>query len=504
MNLNLRATHVLFMIMLVAYLLRVLLVVNGGQFYFPDEGRYLRVTTVAETLYEANFRGALDRLLLYNKHHGFTTAGLIPAIIHRTIFHLNPPQYYSWTTYWAPRDNDYRISALVFAIPSVLMIGMIYLIARRAGASETEALLGAFLMGASNTFFIFSKHFLPYDMSLLIGLAALWLAIHNRDANLKHAIVVGMVTFLCLWVYYGHVTFVLMIALIYCVFLASKPRTLVIRASGMAIGAMSIAMPILLYNKYVFNIDVISEALAFSATVNQGDFAEGIVFPFLFFGNAEAGIALVWFIGLVMAGWKLRCQWNSNDRRRALLWFACLIALYGLMTLFSTVLQWFVVLSRIARTMAPFLVLLSAYAFMPLLMSRGRRAVLAFVAAVSIFALLNFVPAIQQEYIIEVAKRVEREYVDVSYETTLSYPARPYGVYGDENLSARYKLVNAGYFFPITELVDRPRGEVLLKVAHPYNHRPWQYGGMTSKMREIINRDGLYIWLIDKGPSAET
>ena len=151
MNLNLRAPHALLILMLVAYLLRLLLFINGGQFFFPDERRYQRrAVSAAESLFQADFRSAIDRVLAYDKHHGFTAVGLVPAFMHRFVFNLNPRPYYSWNTYWLSRDNDYRISALVFAIPSVLSIGMIYLLARRAGAGETEALLAAFLLTLAN------------------------------------------------------------------------------------------------------------------------------------------------------------------------------------------------------------------------------------------------------------------------------------------------------------------------------------------------------------------
>ncbi|MDE2858860.1 MAG: hypothetical protein OXN94_13535 [Chloroflexota bacterium] len=501
MNLNLRATQVLFILMLAAYLLRLLLIVNGGQFYFPDESRYQRRSVGAvDSLFQADFRSAIDKVLAYDKHHGFTAVGLVPAIVHRLIFDLSPPPDFTWITYWVGRDNDYRVSALLFALPSVLSIGMIYLLARRAGAGETEALIAAFLLAASNSFFVFSKHFLPYDFSLLIGLAALWLAIPSQQTNIKHAIAVGIATFMCLWIYFGHITFVLMIALIYCGFLASHWRDSAIRASGMAIGALLIATPLFLYNHYVLSIDIASELAAFSTSAIQGEYAEGIVFPFTYFGHAEGGIALIWVLCLVATGWTLRGQWKSESGQRAVLWLACLLSLYLILCLFSSVLQVSVVYGRIARAMTPFIFLLSAYGITPLLLGRGRYVVLAFIAIVCVFALANFVPAIRQEYFIEVAGRARQDYGELSYETTLSHPALPIGVYGKENPLARYTLLNAGYFYPITEMADLPDGEVLLKVAHPFNHRPWQYEGMTAGMRDIVNRDGLYIWLIDKGP----
>lgn len=504
MNLNLRATQTLSVLMLAAYLLRLLLIVNGGQFYFPDESRYQRRSVnAADALFQADFRSAIDMVLAYDKHYGFTAIALFPAIVHRAIYHVRPPSDLPWTIYWLGRDNDYRVSALLFALPSVFSIGMVFLLARRAGARETEALIAAFLLAASNGFFIYSKHFLPYDSSLLIGLAALWLAIGKRQTSAKHALVVGIATFLCLWIYFGHITFVLMIALIYCGLLASNWRDSAIRASGMALGALLIAAPLFLYNHYVLGIDIANELAAFSISASQGQYAEGIVFPFSYIGNTESGIALIWVLCLAAAGWTLRGQWRSESGQRAILWLACLISLYVMLGLFSSVLQLSVVYGRIARAMTPFIILLSAYGITPPLLARGRFAIPAFVAIVCIFALANFVPAIRQEYFIEVARRARQEYGEVSYETMMSHPAAAIGVYGKEDSHARYQLLNAGYYYPVTELRDLPQGEVLLQVAHPFNHRPWQYEGMTPEMREIINRDGLYIWILDKSASAE-
>lgn len=504
MNLNLRATQVLFILMLAAYLLRLLLIVNGGQFYFPDESRYQRRSvSAADSLFQADFRSAMDKVLAYDKHHGFTAVGLVPAIVHRVIFDLSPPSGFTWTTYWVGRDNDYRISALIFALPSVLSIGMVYLLARRAGAGEPEALVAAFLLAASNSSFVYSKHFLPYDSSLLIGLAALWLAIPSRQTSVKHAIAVGIATFLCLLVYFGHITFVLMIALVYCGFLASNLRDSAIRAAGMALGALLIAIPLCFYNSNVLGIDIATELRAFSTSATQGEFAEGIAFPFSYFGYTEAGIALIWILCLAAAARALKSQWKSQSGQRAVLWLACLLILYLLLCVFSNLLQLAVVYGRTARAMTPFIVLLCAYGITPLLLGRGRNTVLAFAAAVSIFALANFIPAIRQEYFIEVARRARNEYGELSYETVFSPPAKTFGVYGKENPAARYKLLNAGYFYPITKIADLPDGEALMQVAHPFNHKPWQYEGMTAEMRDIINRDGLYIWLIDRGPAAE-
>lgn len=503
MRWQLRTTHWLALIMLCALFLRLLLIVNGGQFYFPDEKRYRHGMLAAESFIEADFGRGIDRLLQYNNHHGFSAVAFIPALAHGIILQLFSSLNPSTTKYWFALDAGYQLPALLFSIPSVLCIGMIFLLARRAGAPAQEALVASFLLAASNVIYVFSKHFLPYDTSLLIGLAALWLAIHSRAASFRHSMAVGVTIFLCFWIYNGHATFAILIASVHCIYHARKPRTILLRGFAMATGAATLFLPIVLYNLYASNVDVLAALLSFSTTVDQGDFKEGVVFPLLYFFDSEAGIALLWLLGLVLAGWRLRQHWRTGGQERAILWFACLLALYLFIAFLSAGLQLFVVYGRVTRTMAPFIVLVCAYAFTPIMARLGQRASIVFVLAVSALALANFVPAIRQEYHIEVARRVRNAYNDVAFETTLNAPVKNYVWIGGKRPNARYLLLNAGYYYPLSGIADRPDGDVLLAVSHPFNHRPWQYEGLTAEMRDLVNSHEFKIWLIDTRPDEE-
>ena len=500
MKKSVRPQHLLLLIMLVAYGLRLLFIVNGGQFYFPDENhRYKQAIATAEHFYQGRFTDAFIGLLRYEEHHGATAATVLPAIFHRIIYGLNHEDgSLSGKLFEAP-PKDFRISALIFAIPSVLSIGMMYLIARQAGADEAEALLGAFLLAAANTFYIYSKHFLSYDFSILLGLAALYFVVRLPTARDADAPWIGLLAFLMFWVYNGYVTLMIAIGLIYSIYLAQNPRQIIRRIVGMAGGALLFFIPIVLFNAIVLNEDMVSQIIGFSVQRTQGDFNEGTVFPLLYFRDAEGGIALVWVFGLMLAGWQIWRQPASLRRQRGLLWFACLVVLHTLLSLLSTGLQHFVVFGRTARSLTPFIVMLCAYGFTPWLLRYGTKAVGAFVAAVSILAAVNFIPAIQQQYPLEIAWQVYQEYDDVSFETTFSSPSRTRNLRLPEVPEARYKLLNASFYYPITEMESRPEGEVILEVPHPSSSKAWQYEGLTAAMREIINRNGVKIWLIDTG-----
>ena len=496
---RLRPPHLLFAIMLAAYALRLLLIVNGGQFYYPDEVRYNRSLAVAEHIWQGDFGRAVERLLGVERHPGIAAAELLPALFHRAIHGLTRegPLLWDRRDYRQILPLDFRISALIFAMPSVLSMGMIYLIVRQAGAGEAEGLLAAFLLAAANTFFIWSKHLLPYDISMLLGLAAIYFALRLNTARAVNGLWIGFLAFLTFWIYNGHFTLVIVIGLLYAVYLTQNPRQMLVQALAMVSGALLFFIPVAVFNALVFDRDVVSYMIEFSGTIIWGDYAEGIVFPFLYFREAEGVVALVWLIGLIVAAWRIWRQPEWTHRQRGLLWFASLMTLYLLLSLLSTGLQQFTLYGRTTRVLAPFLVMLSAYAFAPHLLRYGYRATLSFAAVVSILALANFIPAIQLQYPLEIARQVYREYDDVSAESTFSPSSRMYGVALPEIPAARYKLINAGYYYPIIEKRDRPEGEVLLEVSHPFNYKPWQYEGMTPTMREMVNRNGVKIWLID-------
>ena len=494
---RLRPKHALLIIMLAAYLLRLLLLANEGQFRFVDESRYRRATHAADLIFQGDVTSAFQSLLTYAGHPGFTIASLVPALFHRAVYQLMPPSDESWEGYWYSRYSDFRISSLIFVIPSVLAIGVIFLIARQAGAPESEALLAAFLLSACNTFFMYSQHFLPYDISILIGLCALLLAIRPHQNSFKYAMAIGSLAFLTFWVYNGYLTFVIMLGLIYCFFIARNPRIAVLRALGMTTGAMAIFAPLYFFNLWIMDINIIDQMREFSATVTHGEYAEGIVLPFLYFWHAEGGIALIWSAGLGIVAWRIWRDRTSVAKHRVFLWFASLLLLFFLMSFLSNGLKIFVVYGRVARAMVPFIVLLCAYGFEPLLMRFGSRATAIFVAVVSLLALANFAPIIGVHHYRMVQRHVYSNYKGVSFESTFGPDSKAHGYRGAYVPTERYKLVNAGVFYPVTEVTERPAGKVLLEIPHYALVKALQYEGMTAEVRDLFNNNDLKMWLID-------
>ena len=489
--------------MLIAYVFRLLLIVNAGQLYFPDERRYRkRSVPIADMLFQGDWTTALRATIRYSEHPGLAAALLPPALFHRLTYELGgQPQ--TWAEYWQNQTGDFRVSALIFAIPSVLCIAMIYFITLQAGAEKAEALLSALFFGASNSFFIYSKHFLPYDGSMFIALTALFASLRLRHAGPGGALLVGALLFCSFWIWNGQIFFLITIALLYCVLLVRKRQDLILRPMAMAAGAMLLFVPICLANYFVFQIDVLARLYTFAGTATQGNHAEGIIFPFLYFEASEGATALVWAAGILLANRHLRAQ-QAEAGHRLRLWFFALVFLYLLMSLFSSGLHLFVLYGRTARNLIPFAAMICGFSFARWLKKRDYRGLSLLITLICLFAAANFLPAIEQQYYREFTRRVHQEYESVCFSKTLSPPARITGWFlNPAKADARYQLINAGYYYPIGTLTEPPAGEVILKVAHPFMYKPWQFVGMSREMRDIINRDGFYMWLIDTGEVAD-
>ena len=502
-----RPYSLLALLMLIAYGLRLLLIVNGGQLYHPDELRYYRSVEAAKHIFNGDFKNAIKTLLKYEFHQGIAVAKLVPALFHRFIHNLNHDDNLLWKDLWHTPPQNFRLPALIFALPSVICVGMLYLIQRQAGANDAEALLSAFLLAASQSFFFFAKHLLPYDIAILIGLIAIYAAFRLHARRLINALFVGWLAFLVFWIYNGYVTLAITIGILYCVLLAADMRDALRRALGMATGALLFFLPIVAFNRVFLEENVILQMMTFSETVNHGAFSEGAIFPFLYFRDVEGAMSIVWIVGLALAAWRIPSQRPSSDRRRAWLWFACLLSLYLTMSVLSTGLQLFVVYGRVVRSLVPFIAMVCAYAFAPRLLRHGPGVLVTFVVGVGTLSIANFVPAITQQYPLEVAWDVYQIYDDVSFETSVETSENSVFSWWDlqpQLPDARYRLFNAGNYFPISDIRSNlPEGEVLIEISHPLNYRPWQYEGLTPEMRDLVNRSDFEIWLIDTEPDAE-
>lgn len=491
------------LLMIIAYLLRLALIASGGQLYHADEHRYFRSLHTAEHLFDGEFGRAVNRLLGYGHHQGIAAAKLLPAMLHTFVYRLGHDDSLTWSNLWSTPAQAFWIPALLFALPSVLSIGLAYAIQRQAGGDEIESLLGAFLMAASNALFIYSQHLIPYDIAILVALLAIYYALRNRNARLVNAVRIGFLAFLVFWIYNGYVFLTVTIGLLYCLFLARDLQDIIHRGIGMALGASLIFVPILVYNAVFTDTNVLMRMYDFSNSISQGSYAEGLTFPFLYLRDVEGAMCVLWLAGLGLAARRIWRQPASRPGFRGLLWLGCILSALLLMIALSAGLRQFVLYGRVVRILVPFIAMACAFGIAPLLSKRGLVTKIGFVAVVALLSLSNAIPAMRQQYPLHIAWQVYQDYDNVSFETTVQERFRRWNL-RPEAPDARYRLYNSAVYLTISEIESgRPEGRLLLEAPHPLHYRPWQYEGLTAEMRDLVNSHEFKIWLIDARPDEE-
>ena len=492
---RLRPLHWLLLLLLVSYGLRLALVQQGGQLFYPDEGRYLPAAGVADQLFAFELADGLGSMLLYEHHPGAKAAFTPVALLHRLAHALQPDNEQLWADYILDEHSDFSLPAAFLTLPSVLSIGLIYLIARRSGGDEREALLAAFVLAASNSWLIPSRHLLTYDISLCLALVAWAVSLRRRTDNWTLGMLVGFLLCGALFVYMNYWLLVGLIALLDCLTRTKCWRETLTRLVQLALGGALVLWITFGYNLAVAQIDLFGNLAWQARSITQGSFDEGIIFPFRYFGDAEGMMSLVWAVGLLLVCWRI---WRRRLplRHRATLWIGCLLGLYCILALVSSGLQIFVLYGRTMRMLLPFIALVCGWSFAAWLRQRSSSLTVLFVGVVCIVALFNFSGLAAVRFSRDIARQVVAEYGDYAIASTY-YGQRKIRKMSPEDAQGRYSLVNAFFIYPITEQSERPLGRVLLEAPHPLNYRPYQYEGMTPEMRDMVRRDPVMIWLID-------
>jgi hypothetical protein len=447
---------VLAFIMLISMLLRIDIVLGGGQFYWGDESRYAESRDIAAGLGSDGMSIALRRMS-NGQHPLFAVVGVIPAIVERVI------------------GTDSRIPGVFFAAFSVLNIGLLALIAKRCGASDTEAVVAAALLALSVTFFYFARHLLPYDVAMFFGLVALYLGVGHATRPLVSALcgvfaACAFLTYLGYWTLGGT-------ALVIHVLRGRDRATVVSRA---VLGAVGLIAPILLLIVATNRAGgrVLTTVSGFSGNVDQGTFSEGWRLPWEYLWHSEHLIVILWLLGTAWCLVRIRSASLSPTARVGLLGLALT---YGSLVLFSSVLERFVVYGRLARQMVPFLCLTTAAAIHEidrLLPSKARLSWMATLTGLSIAqAAFNFATPLRQVFPAEFLRDTQA-HAHLPDKATLM-------------------TINARHLYPGPTPVTWPsRFTILKEASHPLEFLPYQYEGFTPEQRATLRSSDLTMRMV--------
>lgn len=444
--------RILLAILAVSGALRAILVFRGGQFFFPDEIRYWASRHAAEALWAGELDEALGHLAGAD-HLLFKVMGTLPASLELVT---------------GPRSF---IPALFFALFSVATLWLTWAIVRRVGENERTALFAAGLLALCSTFLYYSRHLVPYDVAMALGLFALFVGLH-RPARPADSIGCGLLAATTFLTYNGYWLLAGFAMAAHCL-RPPRPFAGVVRRALLTAAAFAAPLAALLAADLATGGDLFRQLLHFSGSVIQGSFAEGAILPLRYFWHAEHGIALLWAAAILAA---LAALAGGSRKEATLLALGGVAFIYGTLVYCSVGLEKFVVYGRLARQVAPFCCILAALLVEQLWTTsrRGRVAAIALLALATLQAAWNFRQPFAQVF--------PGEFIPRAAATAAATQRGP------------YELANAEFIYP--EPKAAPAGTVLLRERHPLQFLPLQYESHTPEQRRKLRDADIAMQLI--------
>lgn len=458
----LTAQKLLFLILIASLVLRMILVRNGGQYYWPDEVGYEQVQDIVEAI----ARGDTNVVVTTLDSAGallFKIVALVPATI----------EFF--------RGDDSYVPGLFFAVFSVANIWLIGRIARALGAGELEALLASALLALSASFLYFARHLLPYDMAMTLALTATYAGLRS-DSYIRGSFLCGVLAGCTFFTYHGYVTMAAA-AQVVNVCAARSWREAIWRALFSASG-LSFVIGLTIGVDALLGGRLLQTLPAYAGAVTQGDFDEGWRLPFEYLWHAEHGLLALWLGSLAFCLASMRQSLtpapSGVEGKRVRIWLIGLAFVFITLAVSSSVLHVFVVYGRLARQLVPFFCLIAAYALDRIWASpngRVRAIAGAAVALVAVQAAVNFARPLTQTY----PDNLERQF-------------------GPSHTSSLIWL-NVEHIFPEPRRVALPdRYTVVFSAPHPLEYLPYQYEGYTLAQRRRLRETDIRMRLLAKTP----
>ena len=440
----------------VSLLLRILLILSGGQDYWPDELRYGRSRVAVHAMRTGAWPAAREALSSPD-HFLFAVMGLLPAA-------LEPSA-----------RLDSRVPALFFALFSVASILLIYGILRRLGEDARASCLGAFLLAAATTHLYYSRHLLPYDAALAFGLFALYAGLED-PASVRASVLCGLLSCAAFLTYNGYWLLSGSALLVHALRRPRTARSIVRR--GIASGAaFCLPLAALVGADHASGGHLARDWVEFSGRVAQGVYSEGWKLPLAYLWHAEHSIALLWAAACAYAAWRIL----RGDRGDALMvGVAGVVLIYGGLILVSVGMERQVVYGRLVRQLVPFACIVTAAILGRLwtASTRARLAVAVVLAAVLVQAAVNFHRPLTQVFPREFRVLAQREAARVGSPTLILY---------------------ADHIYPVPLPVPAA-GPTILARPHPLQFLPYQYEGYTPAERAILRSTDIRMRLVLAAP----
>ncbi|QJX45412.1 hypothetical protein HMJ29_00060 [Hymenobacter taeanensis] len=430
----------------VLLLARLSLLTAGGALSFPDEDRYLESIKAAQLLLAGQWAPAALHVANTQGRPADALLRLPVAVVQVLWYQLGGPAPEAPPSLVLPQLMNYAV-----LLGNLLLL---YQLGRR-WLPKASAVLSCLLYSALVNTNLYVRHVLPYDMALLVLLAALVLLTRpGRPVSMRHlSFLTGLLGVLVVAVYPGYYFAPLLLG---AVLLARVPRQRWREAVlWAAVGAFVLLLPLELITRYG-HISYLRTLQTLAPTITQGDFSEGVTFSGNYLWQVEGPLGLALGMLALPGLWSLnRIRAAENTAAiRAVGWGSSgLWLLHAALVYFA---HQFVFYGRILHFFLPFLVLyaVSALAMLP---ATTRRISLIALLGVAVFGFSGFfLTYASLAYPRDVLIRLSPQSTDtLSYQNesgighALDFRLPPSTIRPQQVVATSYYLINFTYPYPL-------------------------------------------------------
>jgi hypothetical protein len=479
--------------------LRFNLSFKGGQFFIVDELRYRSGHHLLSFLSDFNITGAIDYLINNSAHTLFILFASIFELFRYLVIHLfiddSIPAY---------ELNNSTIgigySASLNSIFSSINIVLVYLIVRSFGGNKMQGILASALLSLSVVNFYFSRHLIPYDLSISLSLISFYFIGKSRNGY-KYQFICGLFSGLSTLTYFGYWILAL-IALLSCIL---RNNNICYKAAfWCGIGGLT-PLLILQFIGYLVGLNYIHNVWEFvlATQSNQmGDPYSGLKVYFDYMWKADNILFYFMLFFTLFSSLYIKASFNFILNHRSIGFFSTLFILIILFYL-SQVEGSFVLYGRTAKMVVPFICVACSYPLFVFLKIKKKQSIIyliiiSFISLliISIFNHLKVLNIVYPRNIKDEALQISNNFEEFS---TLS--GKNIRKLERHKASAPYSLINAQWLVPplTISVKDIPKGKVLLKAQHPYSSfPPYLFLHYNNIERSIIQNNNLEMLFIKK------
>lgn len=498
-----RIKKVILSLIIISTLLKMSLV-GKGSLHNSDENRYTATGIALRSIYNGNFQEATQLLFSTKGRPGAALINIFPNIIQIFSAKTFGLFFYEPSSFFGLFLFNYIIFCLILVIH--FKFSKLFLI------HKTYSYLSVLLLGCLTNSYIYLRHAVPYDISLLIIYYCIYKVFSykkNINYNQLDLIKIGFLAFFGYLTYPGYVFIILIIPFMMLFLDLNKSyfKKNIVDVISLLFGMFICLISFELFSWYG-NTSYINSAVTLSKTINQGTFSETYTFLLKYLIQVENfnGYFIISCLILLLYSFT-KSSTEDNPLRKIKLLFYFIISILLIIGTLGVFFQKIVLYGRLIHQFIPFIVLFSIY-FIEKNKTKFRKFKPLILLPIFIFCsfIFNLTNLLKYDYPKDVLWRIYKSYKyeniseisEFKNQSHFPYKPRKKNIKFTKNNKGKIRIVNSNYFMPGTyksfeKYIPSKKEKLLEKKLHVINFKAYQFEGLSSDARKNIDSFDIYI-----------